>query len=135
MIARFLICCTRVIFRRGFSTMAVPIPIVKPDIKYTQIFINNEFVNSVSGQVFPTINPCTREKIVDVQEGDKADVASAVNAARQAFELGSAWRTLDASKRGRLIAKLADLLERDLVYITSLETLDNGKPFVDAYDD
>jgi len=36
-----------------------------------QIFINNEFVNSVSGKVFPTINPSTGEKIVDVQEGDK----------------------------------------------------------------
>jgi len=36
-----------------------------------QIFINNEFVNSESGKVFPTINPCTGEKIVDIQEGDK----------------------------------------------------------------
>lgn len=36
-----------------------------------QIFINNKWVNSVSGKTFPTINPCTAEKIVDVQEGDK----------------------------------------------------------------
>lgn len=36
-----------------------------------QIFINNEFVNSVSGKTFPTINPCTEQKICDVQEGDK----------------------------------------------------------------
>ncbi len=42
-----------------------------PEVKYTQIFINNEWVNSVSGKTFPTINPSTGEKICDVQEGDK----------------------------------------------------------------
>jgi len=38
---------------------------------YWQIFIDNEYVNSVSGKVFPTVNPATGEKITDVQEGDK----------------------------------------------------------------
>lgn len=36
-----------------------------------QIFINNEWVNSKGGRVFPTINPCNGKKICDVQEGDK----------------------------------------------------------------
>lgn len=36
-----------------------------------QIFINNEFVNSVSGRTFGTFDPCTKEKICDIQEGDK----------------------------------------------------------------
>ena len=36
-----------------------------------QLFINNEFVDSVSGKTFPTINPVTEEKICDVAEGDK----------------------------------------------------------------
>ena len=106
--------------------------ISNPQIKYTQLFINNEFVNSVSGKTFPTINPSTGEKIVDLQEGDKADVDKAVAAARKAFELGSPWRTMDASQRGRLLNKLADLIERDIEYLASLETLDNGKPFNDA---
>ena len=44
------------------------------EVKYTQIFINNEWVNSVSGKTFPTINPSTGEKICDVQEGDKVCV-------------------------------------------------------------
>ena len=42
-----------------------------------KIFINNEFVNSVSGKVFPTVNPTTGEKITDVQEGDKVRCAEA----------------------------------------------------------
>ena len=38
---------------------------------HSQVFINNEFVDSVSGKTFPTINPATGEKICDVAEGDK----------------------------------------------------------------
>jgi acyl-CoA reductase-like NAD-dependent aldehyde dehydrogenase len=100
----------------------------QPNIKYTQIFINNEWVNSATGKTFSTINPTTAEKIVDVQEGTKADIEKAVAAARAAFKLGSTWRTMDASARGRLLLKLASLIERDAAYIGSLETLDNGMP-------
>jgi len=113
--------------------MGFPAPITNPEIKYTQIFINNEWVNSVSGKTFATVNPCTEEVICQVQEGDKADVELAVTAAKKAFKLGSEWRTMDATDRGRLMYKLADLMERDQVYLASLETLDNGKPFTDAY--
>ena len=40
---------------------------------------------------------------------------------------------MDASDRGRLINKLADLIERDRTYLASLETLDNGKPFMHSF--
>lgn len=117
----------------AMSTAARPAPIQKPDIKCTGIFINNEWQESASGKTFPTINPSTEEKITDVQEGDKADVDRAVKAANNAFKLGSEWRTMDASDRGRLIHRLADLIERDRVYLASLETLDNGKPYTASY--
>ncbi|XP_015747877.1 PREDICTED: aldehyde dehydrogenase, mitochondrial-like [Acropora digitifera] len=45
-----------------------------PEIKYNQVFINNNFVDSVSGKTFPTVNPATGEKICDVAEGDKQNV-------------------------------------------------------------
>ncbi|XP_013089766.2 aldehyde dehydrogenase, mitochondrial-like [Biomphalaria glabrata] len=108
---------------------ATPQPIKKPEVKCAKIFINNEFVDAVSGKTFKTINPTTEEVICEVAEGDKADVDKAVKAARDAFKLGSPWRTMDASKRQDLLIKLADLIERDRNYIASLETLDNGKPF------
>lgn len=47
----------------------------------------------------------------------QADVDKAVQAARLAFSLGSVWRKMDASERGRLLSKLADLVERDSVYL------------------
>jgi len=113
--------------------MALPAPHKNPEIKYTQLFINNEFVNAESGKTFPTYNPCTEEVICQVQEGDKADVDKAVKAAQAAFALDSSWRTMDASDRGKLLLKLADLMERDRAYLASLETLDNGKPYTHAF--
>ncbi|XP_077870267.1 aldehyde dehydrogenase 1A1-like [Saccoglossus kowalevskii] len=104
----------------------------KPDVKYTQIFINNEFVNSVSGKTFAVLNPTNEEKICDVQEGDKADIDLAVNAAKEAFKLGSPWRTMDASARGRLLYKLSDLVERDAEYLGKMVTLENGKQYMAA---
>jgi len=103
-----------------------------PEIKYTQIFINNEWHNSTSGTTFGSVNPCNGDVICQIQEGDKEDVNKAVVAAREAFKLNSKWRKLDASKRGELMYKLAELINRDIEYISSLETLDNGKPYEDS---
>lgn len=118
---------------RTFATKAAPVPETNPPVLYSGIFINNEWHKSQSGNTFPTINPTTEEIIADVQEGNAADIDKAVEAARKAFRLGSPWRTMDASKRGLLLNRLADLMERDHNYLSSLETLDNGKPFSAAY--
>ncbi|XP_071943113.1 aldehyde dehydrogenase, mitochondrial-like [Antedon mediterranea] len=113
--------------RYSYSTVAKPQP--NPDIYHNQVFINNEWHDAVSGKTFPTVNPSTGDIICHVAEGDKADVDIAVNAAKEAFRFGSPWRTMDASNRGELLNRLADLIERDRDYLASLETLDNGKPF------
>ncbi|KAG0720058.1 Aldehyde dehydrogenase, mitochondrial [Chionoecetes opilio] len=117
----------------AYSASAIPAPITAPDIHYTGVFINNEFHKSASGKQFPTVNPTTGEVITMVEEGDKADVEKAVKAARAAFELNSEWRQMDAYDRGRLLYKLSDLIERDRVYLASLETLDNGKPYSNSF--
>ena len=103
-----------------------------PEIKYNKLFINNDFVESVNGKTFPTINPVNEKKIVDVSEAGKEDVDKAVAAARVALNPKSEWRTMDASRRGELLIKLADLIESNKHYLASLEVLDNGKPYSDA---
>jgi len=105
------------------------------DIKYTKLFIDNTFVDSKSGKTFPTINPANKKVLANIAEGDKADVDAAVDAAERAFQRGSVWRNLDASGRGKLIYKLADLLERDMLIVANLEALDNGKTFKSACGD
>ncbi|KAM4708708.1 aldehyde dehydrogenase X, mitochondrial [Discoglossus pictus] len=117
----------------SYSTASFPKPIVKPDVFHTKLFINNEWHDAISGRTFPTVDPTTGEIITHVAEGDKADVDRAVKAAREAFRLGSPWRRMDASERGQLLYRLANLIERDRVYLASLETLDNGKPFTASY--
>ncbi|XP_058812621.1 retinal dehydrogenase 2-like [Topomyia yanbarensis] len=102
------------------------------EIKYTKLFINNQFVEAKSGKTFPTINPATGQKIIDVAEGDSADVEAAVQAAKAAFARDSPWRQLDASARGKLLNKLADLIARDINVLANLESLDNGKSFGDS---
>lgn len=107
----------------------------KPDqqvkIGPTQLLINNEWVNSVSGKRFPTINPATGEVICEVAEADAADVDKAVKAARTAFT-GGEWPKMSATQRGALLYKLADLIEENIEELARLETLDNGKPLNDA---
>ncbi|KAM6119433.1 retinaldehyde dehydrogenase 3 isoform 2-T2 [Pterocles gutturalis] len=95
----------------------LPRPLRSLEVKYTKIFINNEWHESTSGKKFPTYNPSTLEKICDIEEGDKPDVDNAVEAAKAAFQRGSPWRQMDALSRGRLLHKLADLLERDRVIL------------------
>lgn len=104
-------------------------------IKYTKLFINNEFVDAVSKKTFPVVNPSTGKIISQVAEADKADVEKAVAAAKMAFSRGSEWRNMTASQRGRLMYKLADLMERDMNELAALETLNNGKPLTSAMGD
>ncbi|XP_047525720.1 aldehyde dehydrogenase 1A1-like [Pieris napi] len=97
-----------------------------PEVKYTKIFINNEWVDSKSGKTFPTYSPHDGSVIAQIAEGDKADIDLAVSAAKAAFHRNSEWRLLDASQRGRLLSKFADLVERDAKYLAQLEGYDNG---------
>ncbi|KAH7643095.1 aldehyde dehydrogenase x [Dermatophagoides farinae] len=105
------------------------------DIKFTKIFINNEWHNSLSGKTFTTVNPTTEETLAYVQEADEGDVDLAVKAATDAFRPSSQWRRMNASERGHLLQKLADLMERDKDYLARLEVYDNGKPLADAIGD
>lgn len=96
-----------------------------------KMLINNKWVEAVSGKTFPTYDPSTGEVLAEIAEGDKADIDLAVKAARKAFDQG-AWRKMTPSERGRLIWKLADLLEQHLEEFAYLESLDNGKPLTVA---
>lgn len=92
-----------------------------------KMLIGGRWVDAASGKTFPTYNPATGEVLAHVAEGTQPDVDRAVSAARNAFENGP-WRKFTASERGRLIWKLADLLETHLDEFAQLESLDNGKP-------
>jgi phenylacetaldehyde dehydrogenase len=99
--------------------------------KPRKMMINGQWVDSISGKTFPTYDPATGKVLAQVAEGAAEDIAVAVSAARRAFDQGP-WRRLTSSERGRLIWKLADLLEQNLEEFAQLESLDNGKPLTVA---
>jgi aldehyde dehydrogenase (NAD+) len=103
----------------------------RPRIHQTQCFIDGQWVPAQSGKTFDTLDPATEEVIASVAEGDAADVDLAVKAARKQFETGE-WSKMDARDRGRLINKLADLIEEEADELAALESLDNGKPIRDS---
>lgn len=106
-------------------------PVSMPEIRQTSCFIDGQWVPAKSGKTFETRNPATEELIAEVAEGDAADIDAAVVAARKALEVGP-WSKMDARERGRLMFKLADLIEAESDDLAALESLDNGKPVRDA---
>src|SRR6202161_4390647 len=108
--------------------------VVQPDVNVTgfvsktrKILINGKWVEAASGKTFPTYNPATGEVLANIAAGDKEDINRAVQAARAAFESGP-WSKISPSERGRMIWRLADLLEKHQEEFAQLESLDNGKP-------
>ena len=95
-----------------------------------QLFIDGQWVDAVSGKTFTTPNPATGENLAEVSEADKADIDKAVNAARRAFE--GKWSKMSARDRGRILYKLAKLIEEHSAELAALETADNGKPIKES---
>jgi len=96
-----------------------------------RLLIDGQWVETA--KKFDTVNPATGEVLTQIAQASSADLDRAVAAARKAFEdRNGPWRKMSASERGRLIWKLADLLEKNIDEFAELETLDNGKPIFES---
>jgi len=96
-----------------------------------RMWIGNEWVDAEDGGTFATFNPATGEKIADVASAQAADVARAVESAREAAR-SDAWRNMNPHKRARLLWKLADAIQANADELGALETADNGKPYFES---
>lgn len=102
----------------------------KVAIKYTQLYVDGEFMPAQEGQTFESISPVSEEKIADIALAGAKDVDLAVSAARAALD--GSWGKLSGAKRGRLLNLLADLIEENTEALALLETYDSGKPINDV---
>ena len=93
----------------------------------SRLLIDGKLVDAASGKTFPVYNPATGTLLAQVAEADAADVDLAVNAARRAFDTGP-WGKTSPSDRGKLLWKLADLVEKHGDELAEIESIDNGKP-------
>ena len=93
-------------------------------MKSYQHYINGEWVPAANGETFETINPYTGKPWATLAKGAATDVDRAVAAASAAF---GGWSEIKPTARGRLLMKLADLIERDSERLGEIEVTDNGK--------
>jgi phenylacetaldehyde dehydrogenase len=91
----------------------------------SRLLIDGKLVEAASGKTFPVYNPATGAILMQVAEADSADVDRAVKAARKAFDEGP-WSKISPSERGKLLWKLAELLEKHSEEFAELESIDNG---------
>ena len=113
------------------TTLTAQGPATAPKVRKTRMLIDGEWVDSLSGKTFATLNPATEETIAEIAQGGPEDIHRAAVAARRAFDEGP-WPRMDARDRVRLLDRLADLIEQNTDELAALETLDNGKPISDS---
>ncbi len=94
-----------------------------------QLFINGRFVDAQSGETLATLNPHDNSTIAEVAMAGAADIELAVQAAEAALPK---WSRLAAMERGRILLKLADLIESNAEELARLESLDTGHPIRDS---
>ena len=98
-----------------------------------QLFIAGRWRPAAAGATLPIENPSTGEEIGRIARGTEADVALAVEAATAALD--GSWGRLTATERGRLLARLGDIVKANSEELTRLETIDVGKPVRQAHND
>ncbi len=98
----------------------------------TRMMIGGESVEAADGQTFDLVDPATGTTIATAPLGGRADVDRAVEAAQTAFEERKGWANWAAGKRGRSLAKLADLLKKNSEELAWLESRNGGKPITSA---
>ena len=93
----------------------------------TGLFIDNEFVDSSEpSNTITSIDPATEKEIASVQGASAEDVNRAVKAAKKALK-NPAWKQLCVTERGRLMSKLADLMEDNKELLATIDAWDNGE--------
>src|SRR5213080_3412879 len=100
------------------------------DVESRGLFIGGGFVPSSSGKTFPVYDPHTDEVYAKVAEAGTADVDAAVDAAREAFD--GPWSALAPKDRGRLLLKLARMIQEHGEALAQVEARNSGHPIRDV---
>ncbi|HEY0219614.1 MAG TPA: aldehyde dehydrogenase family protein [Afipia sp.] len=99
----------------------------------TDIYIDGSWRPAKDGRTLPTFDPATGQELARVAVASAADVADAVDAARRAVK--GAWRRMLPAERGRILMKAAGIIRRDSTKLSTVESLDSGKPLRESKGD
>ena len=97
----------------------------------TKAIIAGRSVNAASGKTFETLNPANGKVLAKIVRCEKADVDIAVNAARNAFDVGP-WPKMSPAERKVIMQRFATLVEAHSDELAELEALEAGKPITDC---
>ncbi|MBM7650739.1 aldehyde dehydrogenase family protein [Neobacillus cucumis] len=99
-----------------------------------KLYINGEWTDSSSNEMIESINPATGKVIGKIQGATKEDIDKAVSAARAAFDQGP-WRQVTRKERAKILRQISALMKEHQSELATLEALDNGKLYTEAYKD
>ncbi len=99
-----------------------------------KLYVNGEWTAGSTGMTIDTVSPASGRKIGSFTGASKDDVDAAVRAARAAFE-GGEWREMSRKERGRRLHRIARLIREHQDELATLESMDNGKLYKEAYND
>jgi len=99
-----------------------------------KLFIDGEFVDSVSKQTFDSINPFNQETVARVARGNVEDTRMAINSARKAFDDGP-WPQMSREERATLIKAISDKINEKQKVLVALEVIDSGSTVRKAKED
>ncbi|MGH2851226.1 MAG: aldehyde dehydrogenase family protein [Solirubrobacteraceae bacterium] len=108
------------------TVSGVEVPVVP-----TGLFIGGTWREASDGATFDVIAPSSEEQLATVAAASEQDIDDAVASALAQFD-GGRWSQLTGAERGLLLFRLADLIERDIEILATLEALDVGKPAYEA---
>src|SRR6478609_1553736 len=96
------------------------------------LFVGGEFVDTIDGSAFKTVNPATEEVLAEVTDAGPGDVDRAVRAARRAYT--RTWSRLSGRERGKYLFRIARIIQERARELAVLESIDNGKPIRESRD-
>jgi betaine-aldehyde dehydrogenase len=97
----------------------------------TELFINGKRLGSSSGEIRNVLHPADGHLVATFHEAGASDTVAAIDAARQTFDSGH-WRSFSGEQRGKILERVADILERDKALFAKAESEDTAKRLVEA---
>ena len=98
----------------------------------SDLFINGNYHKSFSEKYFNNISPIDGKLINQISFAQQADIDRAVSSARNVFEKGH-WSNMPPGQRKKILLKFSQLIERDRLELSLLDTIDMGKTINDTY--
>ena len=110
----------------AFPSENAPMTIAYP---HTQLLIDNAWCEAASGRRHPVVNPATGATIGSFAWAEQADLDRALESAERGFK---AWRKMSAYDRSKIMRKAANLLRERIDLVSTLMTMEQGKPYAEA---